>query len=77
MVDILWIYLDICQPSTSGRIPMIGQRLKLARAAAGLSLRDLVQRLDNPVTAQALNKYEHDEMMPGSAVLLSLSRALE
>jgi Zn-dependent peptidase ImmA (M78 family)/transcriptional regulator with XRE-family HTH domain len=56
---------------------MIGQRLRLARAAAGLSLRDLAERLDNPVTAQALNKYEHDEMMPGSPVLLSLSRALE
>jgi Zn-dependent peptidase ImmA (M78 family) len=56
---------------------MIGQRLKLARAAAGLSLRDLEAKLDNRVTAQALNKYEHDEMMPGSDVLIALARALD
>ena len=56
---------------------MIGQRLKLARAAAGLSLRGLASRLDNLVTAQALNKYEHDDMMPGSPVLLAIAKALE
>lgn len=56
---------------------MIGQRLKLARAAAGLSLRDLEAKLDNRVTAQALNKYEHDEMMPSSDVLIALASALD
>jgi Zn-dependent peptidase ImmA (M78 family)/DNA-binding XRE family transcriptional regulator len=55
---------------------VIGQRLKLARAAAGLSLRELSERVDNLVTAQALNKYEHDEMMPGSTMLIALARAL-
>ena len=49
----------------------------LARSAAGLSLRELSDRIDNIVTAQALSKYEHDEMMPGSAVLLALSRTLD
>jgi Zn-dependent peptidase ImmA (M78 family) len=56
---------------------MIGQRLKLARAAAGLSLRDLESKLDNRVTAQALSKYEHDEMMPSSPVLMGLARSLD
>jgi Zn-dependent peptidase ImmA (M78 family) len=56
---------------------MIGQRLRLARAAAGLSLRELRVRIDNLVTAQALSKYEHDEMMPGSPVLLAVARALD
>ncbi len=55
---------------------MIGARLKLARAAAGLSLRDLEERLEGLVTAQAIGKYERDEMMPSSTVLIALARAL-
>src|SRR5688500_4161012 len=55
---------------------MIGSRLKLARAAAGLSLRELEERLDGLVTAQAIGKYERDEMMPSSSVLIALARAL-
>lgn len=55
---------------------MIGKRLKLARAAAGLSLRDLAQRIDNRVSAQQIGKYERDEDVPGSAVLITLSHAL-
>lgn len=55
---------------------MIGQRLKLARSAAGLSLRALSDKIDNLVTAQAIGKYERDESMPGSRVLVSLADAL-
>lgn len=55
---------------------MIGQRLKLARAAAGLSLRDLQGAIDNLVTAQAIGKYERDEDMPRSGVLSALANAL-
>ena len=55
---------------------MLGGRLKLARAKAGLSLRDLAARMEPPVSAQALSKYENDAMMPSSRVLLGLSRAL-
>lgn len=55
---------------------MIGQRLKVARAAAGLSLRELSERMDGLVTAQAISKYERDEDMPGSRALMGLSRAL-
>ncbi len=55
---------------------MIGQRLKLARTAAGLSLRDLVDKLAPKVSAQALSKYERDEMMPSSGVLIALCDAL-
>ncbi len=55
---------------------MIGARLKLARAAAGLSLRALEARLTGLVTAQAIGKYERDEMMPSSSVLIVLARAL-
>ena len=37
---------------------MIGRRLKAARTAAGLSLRDLDARIGRRVTAQALSKYD-------------------
>jgi len=55
---------------------VLGKRLKLARASAGLSLRDLEARLGNVVSAQAIGKYERDEMMPSSKVLIALVDAL-
>ena len=55
---------------------MIGRRLKLARSAAGLSLRALEGRIGGRVTAQAIGKYERDESMPGSGVLIALAKAL-
>ena len=55
---------------------MIGRRLKVARAAAGLSLRGLEARIGGRVTAQAISKYERDESVPSSGVLLALADAL-
>ena len=55
---------------------MIGQRLKLARSAAGLSLRALAAKIGNRVTAQAIGRYERNESMPGSGVLIALADAL-
>ena len=55
---------------------MIGRRLKVARAAAGLSLRGLEARIGGRVTAQAISKYERDESVPGSGVLIALADAL-
>ena len=57
---------------------MFGERLKLARKKAGLSLRDLSARLDarQRVSAQAIGKYEREAMTPSSEVLLALSKAL-
>jgi Zn-dependent peptidase ImmA (M78 family) len=56
---------------------MIGKRLKLARAASGLSLRGLAERIGNRVSAQQIGKYERDEDVPGSAVLIALGNALD
>ena len=56
---------------------MIGQRLNLARVAAGLSLRQLSEKIENRVTAQAIGKYERNESMPGSEVLLALANVLD
>ena len=55
---------------------MIGNRLKVTRQAAGLSLRALSDRIDNRVSAQAIGKYERDEAMPRSQVLVVLAEAL-
>jgi len=56
---------------------MIGRRLKIARAASGLSLRELSAKMDRPVSAQAIGKYERDEDMPSSGVLINLAKALD
>ena len=55
---------------------MIGSRLKRAREALGLSLRELEAVIGAQVSAQAIGKYERDEMMPGSTALLALAKAL-
>ncbi len=54
----------------------IGRRIKLSRNALSLSLRDLEARIDNRVTAQAISKYERDELIPSSTVLIALANAL-
>ena len=55
---------------------MIGIRLKLARTAAGFSLRGLAAEIGHQVTAQAIGKYERNETKPGSNVLIALADAL-
>ena len=56
---------------------MVGERLKVARAASGLSLRALEQKIERAVSAQAIGKYERGEAMPGSMALIALARALD
>ena len=53
---------------------MIGERLKRARAAAGLSMAELGRRVG--VSANMIKKYEHDESMPGFEVFWNLSQEL-
>jgi len=53
---------------------MIGERLKIARRAAGLSLDALAARVG--VSKMAISKYERGLDMPGSSVLLGLAREL-
>ncbi len=56
---------------------MFGDRLRLARKRAGLSLRELAERIGNVVSAQAISKYESGKMFPSSSVLVALGRALD
>ncbi len=53
---------------------MIGERLKLARQMARLSQQSLADQTG--VSKMAISKYEHNQMMPGSDVLLKLADAL-
>ncbi|TIS97731.1 MAG: helix-turn-helix transcriptional regulator, partial [Mesorhizobium sp.] len=62
--------------SDSGEATMFGQRLRLARKKAGLSMQALADRVSPKVSAQAISKYEADKMMPSSAVLVGLGKAL-
>ena len=56
---------------------MIGQRLRLARKKAGFSMRELARRMSPPISAQAISKYESDQMMPRWSTLFSLAQALD
>ena len=55
---------------------MFGQRLRLARKKAGLSMRALADQVSPKVSAQAISKYESGKMMPSSAVLVGLGKTL-
>ncbi len=56
---------------------MIGDRLRQARISAGLSLRQLAEKTDNYISAQAIHKYEAGKSNPGSDVLIKLAKALD
>lgn len=53
------------------------KRLKSARTLAALSQDQLVEKMGNMVSKNAISKYEKGQMMPDSAILLALSNALK
>lgn len=55
---------------------MIGKKLKVARTASGLSLRALSEAIGGIVSAQAIGKYERNEDMPSSRVLIAMAKSL-
>lgn len=56
---------------------VFAKRLKSARVMTGLSLDELVQRIDGLVSKNAISKYEKGIMMPNSNVLIALAKALD
>ncbi len=56
---------------------MFGQRLRLARKKAGLSMRELAKCMTPPVSAQAISKYEAGKMLPRWGTLFGLAKALD
>jgi Zn-dependent peptidase ImmA (M78 family)/DNA-binding XRE family transcriptional regulator len=55
---------------------IFSKRLKSARVLASLSQDQLVEKMENVVSKNAISKYEKGEMMADSTVLLALSKAL-
>ena len=55
---------------------MLSERLRQARLASGLTLRELAQKAGT-VSAAAISKYESGKDRPRQAVLVSIARALE
>lgn len=55
---------------------IFGKRLKSAREMKGLSMADLVERMADIVSKQAISKYEAGKMLPDSTVLIKLSEVL-
>lgn len=53
---------------------MLGERIKQARVASGMSTRTLAERVG--ISAQAISKYERNMDIPSSGVLIRLSKAL-
>lgn len=53
---------------------MLGNRIKRARKAIGLSLRDLASQV--ALSHAAIKKYEDNEVTPSSDILIKLSKAL-
>lgn len=56
---------------------IFGKRLANARKIKCLSQRELCERLGGLVSNNAIAKYENGKMLPSSAVLIALSRALD
>lgn len=53
------------------------ERLISARKMKGWSLQELADNISVPITRQALNKYEKNEMKPTGEVLIALAKALD
>lgn len=56
---------------------IFSKRLKSARIRAGLSMDELVVRMGNSISKNAISKYEQGEMMADSKVMSSLAKALD
>ena len=55
---------------------MLGERLRQARLAAGLTLEGLAKKLERPITRQALSKYETGASEPPPSRITEIAAAL-
>lgn len=73
-----FIYLHIFVNRTLNNMKEIfSKRLKSARTLAALSQDELVEKMGNIVSKNAISKYEKGEMMADGAILLALAKALD
>jgi len=55
---------------------IVAKRIKSARTLAGLSLRELSEKLNGLVSYNAISKYEKALMMPDSKILIQMAHAM-
>jgi Zn-dependent peptidase ImmA (M78 family) len=56
---------------------IFAQRFKSARLKAGLSLQALADKINEPITKQAISKYEQGKAIPDSKKMIDLAKALD
>jgi len=56
---------------------IFAQRFKSARLKAGLSLQALADKINEPITKQAISKYEQGKAVPDSKKMIDLAKALD
>jgi len=56
---------------------IFAQRFKSARLKAGLSLQALTDKINEPITKQAISKYEQGKAIPDSKKMIDLAKALD
>ena len=54
----------------------LAERIQSARRMAGLSLQELADRMDNPVSKQAINQFEQGKIKPETDTLFNIAKAL-
>jgi Zn-dependent peptidase ImmA (M78 family)/DNA-binding XRE family transcriptional regulator len=55
----------------------IGNRLRQARLASGLTLDEVSERLNREITKAALSKYEHNRSIPRPTLLIKIAKVLD
>lgn len=55
---------------------IVAKRIRSARILAGLSYRELAEKMQPRVSHNLLSRYEKEEITPGSEMLIALSKAL-
>ena len=55
---------------------IVAKRIRSARILAGLSYRELAEKLNPPVSHNLLSRYEKEEITPGSEMLIALGKVL-
>lgn len=55
---------------------LFNERIKSARMLAGLSLRELAEKIEGTISYESLRKYENGEVEPNSTILIKLSQAM-
>jgi Zn-dependent peptidase ImmA (M78 family)/DNA-binding XRE family transcriptional regulator len=74
--EIIYIFVNRTTITIMDKRVIFGKRLKSAREMKGLSMANLVEKMADIVSKQAISKYEAGKMLPDSTVLIKLAEVL-